>query len=76
MHKVDVIACTLQEEESYDIPKETEDILGQLLLQYTAVSMVQCTGHLLHDLKDKDTVVRWSAAKGSVAMVAQWHNML
>ncbi|XP_019853730.1 PREDICTED: tubulin-specific chaperone D-like isoform X2 [Amphimedon queenslandica] len=37
-----------EEEDEFDIPEEVENILGELL-----------TG-----LKDKDTVVRWSAAKG------------
>ncbi|XP_076451234.1 tubulin-specific chaperone D-like [Babylonia areolata] len=37
-----------QEEEEFDIPEETEEVIGLLL---------GC-------LKDKDTVVRWSAAKG------------
>ena len=36
------------EDEGYDIPEETEQVMGLLL----------------EGLKDKDTVVRWSAAKG------------
>ena len=36
------------EDEGYDIPEETEQVMGLLL----------------DGLKDKDTVVRWSAAKG------------
>ena len=39
-----------EEEEEFDIPEEVEEILGELL-----------TG-----LKDKDTIVRWSSAKGLV----------
>lgn len=37
-----------EEDEEFDIPEQVEDIIGQLL-----------TG-----LRDKDTVVRWTAAKG------------
>ncbi|KAK7112957.1 hypothetical protein V1264_012329 [Littorina saxatilis] len=37
-----------EEEEEFEVPEETEEVIGQLL---------GC-------LKDKDTVVRWSAAKG------------
>uniref|UniRef100_A0A670KC97 Tubulin-specific chaperone D n=1 Tax=Podarcis muralis TaxID=64176 RepID=A0A670KC97_PODMU len=37
-----------EEEEEYDIPGEVENVIGQLLI----------------GLKDKDTIVRWSAAKG------------
>lgn len=37
-----------EEDEDFDIPEEVEEILGVLL-----------TG-----LKDKDTIVRWSSAKG------------
>lgn len=37
-----------EEEEYFDVPEEVEDIIE----------------HLLTSLKDKDTVVRWSAAKG------------
>ena len=37
-----------QNEDDFDVPDQLEDILGVLL-----------TG-----LKDKDTIVRWSAAKG------------
>nr|XP_042898204.1 tubulin-specific chaperone D [Parasteatoda tepidariorum] len=36
------------EDENYDIPDETEDIIEQLLV----------------GLRDKDTIIRWSAAKG------------
>ncbi|XP_060071725.1 tubulin-specific chaperone D-like [Ylistrum balloti] len=39
---------TTQEDEEYDIPEEVEEVIEQLL----------------SGLKDKDTVVRWSAAKG------------
>ena len=39
-----------EEEEEFDVPEEVEDILGELL-----------TG-----IKDKDTIVRWSSAKGLV----------
>uniref|UniRef100_A0A6I8PQA5 Tubulin-specific chaperone D n=1 Tax=Ornithorhynchus anatinus TaxID=9258 RepID=A0A6I8PQA5_ORNAN len=35
-------------EEDYDVPEEVENVIGQLLV----------------GLKDKDTIVRWSAAKG------------
>ncbi|EDO35005.1 predicted protein, partial [Nematostella vectensis] len=38
----------LSQEEEYDVPEEIEDVVEQLLI----------------GLKDKDTVVRWSAAKG------------
>ncbi|XP_072036691.1 tubulin-specific chaperone D-like isoform X1 [Amphiura filiformis] len=38
----------MEEEEEYDIPEEIEEIIDQLLA----------------GLKDKDTIVRWSAAKG------------
>ncbi|NWY04338.1 TBCD protein, partial [Nothoprocta ornata] len=41
-------AVEADEEEEYDIPGEIEDVLEQLLV----------------GLKDKDTIVRWSAAKG------------
>ena len=37
-----------QDDDHYDVPEEIEEVLGLLL-----------TG-----LRDKDTVVRWSAAKG------------
>ncbi|XP_020626615.1 tubulin-specific chaperone D-like isoform X1 [Orbicella faveolata] len=43
-----VTGFSADEEEEYDVPEELEDIIEKLL-----------TG-----LKDKDTVVRWSAAKG------------
>ena len=36
------------EDEAYDVPEETEQVMALLL----------------EGLKDKDTVVRWSAAKG------------
>ena len=39
---------TKDAEEGYDIPEETEQVIGLLL----------------DGLKDQDTVVRWSAAKG------------
>jgi len=36
------------QEDSYDVPEEIEEVLGLLL----------------RGLRDRDTVVRWSAAKG------------
>ncbi|KAH7298542.1 hypothetical protein KP509_25G048400 [Ceratopteris richardii] len=41
-------ADCVEEDDAFDPPEEIEDIIG----------------HLLTSLKDKDTVVRWSAAKG------------
>uniref|UniRef100_A0A8V5HCA3 Tubulin-specific chaperone D n=1 Tax=Melopsittacus undulatus TaxID=13146 RepID=A0A8V5HCA3_MELUD len=43
-----VAANEADDEEEYDIPGEIENVVGQLLV----------------GLKDKDTIVRWSAAKG------------
>ena len=43
-----VSAEEASEEEGFDLPEEIEDIIGQLL----------------NGLRDKDTVVRWTAAKG------------
>ncbi|OWF45618.1 tubulin-specific chaperone D-like [Mizuhopecten yessoensis] len=43
-----VVTNITQEDEEYDIPEEVEEVMEQLL----------------SGLKDKDTVVRWSAAKG------------
>ncbi|KAJ6660483.1 hypothetical protein lerEdw1_017907 [Lerista edwardsae] len=42
------VAVTEEQEEEYDIPGEVENVVEQLLI----------------GLKDKDTIVRWSAAKG------------
>ena len=42
-----------EEEEGFDVPEQVEDIIGQLL----------------NGLRDKDTVVRWTAAKGWVGVV-------
>ena len=39
---------THTQEDSYDVPEDIEEVLGLLL----------------RGLRDKDTVVRWSAAKG------------
>ena len=39
-----------EEGEGFDVPEQVEDIIGQLL----------------NGLRDKDTVVRWTAAKGYV----------
>ncbi|KAM6469790.1 tubulin-specific chaperone D isoform 2-T3 [Liasis olivaceus] len=49
-HKTENVAVITgdEEEEEYDIPGEVENVIEQLLI----------------GLKDKDTVVRWSAAKG------------
>jgi HEAT repeat protein len=41
-------AADLEEDEDYDIPPEMEEIIGLLL----------------DGLRDKDTIVRWSSAKG------------
>ncbi|XP_067938122.1 tubulin-specific chaperone D-like [Watersipora subatra] len=41
-------AETVEEDEDYDVPEEIEEVIE----------------HLLTSLKDKDTIVRWSAAKG------------
>ncbi|KAK3089885.1 hypothetical protein FSP39_007355 [Pinctada imbricata] len=40
--------ATMEEDEEYDVPDDVEDVIEQLLC----------------GLKDKDTIVRWSAAKG------------
>uniref|UniRef100_A0A8C0E9T8 Tubulin-specific chaperone D n=1 Tax=Bubo bubo TaxID=30461 RepID=A0A8C0E9T8_BUBBB len=45
---ITVPANEADDEEEYDIPAEIENVVGQLLV----------------GLKDKDTIVRWSAAKG------------
>ena len=39
-----------EEGEGFDVPEEVEEIIGQLL----------------NGLRDKDTVVRWTAAKGLI----------
>ncbi|XP_061556153.1 tubulin-specific chaperone D [Phycodurus eques] len=44
----DTVKGTTQEDEDYDIPEELETVIE----------------HLLVGLKDKETIVRWSAAKG------------
>ncbi|XP_064378527.1 tubulin-specific chaperone D [Dromaius novaehollandiae] len=46
--KITVAAVEADDEEEYDIPGEIENVVEQLLV----------------GLKDKDTIVRWSAAKG------------
>ncbi|NXA06106.1 TBCD protein, partial [Sapayoa aenigma] len=46
--KREIAAAEAEEEEEYDIPAEIENVVEQLLV----------------GLKDKDTIVRWSAAKG------------
>uniref|UniRef100_A0A8C5THK5 Tubulin-specific chaperone D n=1 Tax=Malurus cyaneus samueli TaxID=2593467 RepID=A0A8C5THK5_9PASS len=46
--KREVAADEADDDEEYDIPAEIENVVGQLLI----------------GLKDKDTIVRWSAAKG------------
>ncbi|XP_077980737.1 tubulin-specific chaperone D-like [Glandiceps talaboti] len=40
--------CEMMDDEDYDVPEEIEEVIDQLLV----------------GVKDKDTVVRWSAAKG------------
>lgn len=69
-----------EQEEDYDIPEEVETVIGQFLrlinekwlfLQYLCSGhqmYMFLTEHLLVGLKDKETIVRWSAAKGSVLM--------
>ena len=43
-----LVAAGSEEEEEYDIPDSVEEVIEELLV----------------GLKDKDTIVRWSAAKG------------
>lgn len=47
------LPLSLSQEESYEVPEELEEVLGLLLA----------------GLKDRDTVVRWSAAKGYVSLI-------
>ena len=47
-----------EEEEGYDVPEEIEEVLGMLLAGLT----------------DRDTVVRWSAAKGYALYMFYTHN--
>lgn len=64
-----------KQEEDYDIPEEVETVIGQFTPQIGFKSLVLkcvCSGNqfcsfpeqLLVGLKDKETIVRWSAAKG------------
>lgn len=71
-------AETQEQEEDYDIPEEVETVIGQFqhpvsvihfrILQYPYsghnIWMSFFTEYLLVGLKDKETIVRWSAAKG------------
>ena len=43
------------EGEAYDVPEEIEEIIGLLL----------------NGLRDRDTIVRWSAAKGYIGLILQ-----
>lgn len=64
-----------KQEEDYDIPEEVETVIGQFTPQIGLKNVVLecvCSGNqfcsfteqLLVGLKDKETIVRWSAAKG------------
>lgn len=64
-----------KQEEDYDIPEDVETVIGQFTPQIGLKSVVLkyvCSGNqfcsfteqLLVGLKDKETIVRWSAAKG------------
>lgn len=66
---------TREQEEDYDIPEEVETVIGKsssalrFLVTYCCLRNILwplflLSEHLLVGLKDKETVVRWSAAKG------------
>lgn len=65
---------TQEQEEDYDIPEELESVISELQVPFAfrknllAVQLRKLTlffaDHLLVGLKDKETIVRWSAAKG------------
>ncbi|KAJ8318891.1 hypothetical protein KUTeg_003982 [Tegillarca granosa] len=64
------------DEEEYDIPDELEDVIGNILYQGNLDINKKGNHNVLHNVKfvsnelllgglrDKDTIVRWSAAKG------------